>query len=202
MTKLLTLYSPNSCNSFFFLTPLPTTPHTSFPLPASSLSGICTCCSPAMTCCPWRTGFSTRRLTHCQSSTWETSPCPAASPLSGKRAGTFFVHHGTRGLFACLPRKTHPRTPDKLTIQTLNWFLTETINPGGGERPLQSERTCYFTRSTSMFYSLTLSICLLCSNLKDGGCAAQPRVWLESTLFTEGQSSKPEAWLAFFCSHF
>lgn len=123
MTKLLTLYSPNSCNSFFFLTPLPTTPHTSFPLPASSLSGICTCCSPAMTCCPWRTGFSTRRLTHCQSSTWETSPCPAASPLSGKRAGTFFVHHGTRGLFACLPRKTHPRTPDKLTIQTLNWFL-------------------------------------------------------------------------------
>lgn len=112
MTKLLTLYSPNSCNSFFFLTPLPTTPHTSFPLPASSLSGICTCCSPAMTCCPWRTGFSTRRLTHCQSSTWETSPCPAASPLSGKFSAP--RHQGP----VCLPTQKNPPTNTRQTYNS------------------------------------------------------------------------------------
>lgn len=199
MTKLLTLYSPNSCNSFFFLTPLPTT----LTRPSPHLSQV----SVPAVLQRWPVALGELGFQHGGSPT--ASPPPGKHHPARQRArlainglALFFVHHGTRGLFACLPRKTHPRTPDKLTIQTLNWFLTETINRGGGERPLQSERTCYFTRSTSMFYSLTLSICLLCSNLKDGGCAAQPRVWLESTLFTEGQSSKPEAWLAFFCYHF
>lgn len=174
----------DSCNSYFlflphpphpiplFPSPLTTTPHTSFPQPSSPPSGICTCCSPATTCCPWRTGFSTRRLIHFQSSTWATSPCLAVTLLSDKQAAPFCPpHHKRVHSFAYLP-PTHPKnkqnnktkkTPTNTRqtyIQTLNWFLTENTNQRGWRDHTEQRGLVSFSLYTSMFYSLTLSICV------------------------------------------
>lgn len=199
-------FAPQWCHSLLYSSslflPTHSHPHPLFPpsVKPPLPSGICTCCSPATTWCRLRVGSSTQRLTHFLSSTWATSPCPAASRLSGRRTGHLPPpQHQGAPLYARLPAQNPTRqhwTNLHSTLQTLNCFRTADINQRRrreslARRPLRRGED--FWVSPRFFYvllfdTLCRSLCLLCFNQKDGGCccSASRLAGIDS----EGPSSK------------
>lgn len=158
-----------------------------------------------MTWCRWKTGSSTRRLTHFLSSTWATSPCPAASRLSGRQ--TDFLHHSTRRAPSVCPptcsptwKPTHQHwTNLHSTLQTLYCFWTADINQRRRRESLLHTQTTAERRglgntieSPSLLLRFTLWLSLS-SLLKSEGrrvcCLASRLAWIDSLLWrTEPQT--------------
>lgn len=101
-----------------------------------SPTGTCTCCSPVTTWCPLRAGCLTPRLTLSPSSTWATSPSPAASPPSDRPTGSPPPGSATFLLAWPIALKLPHPTPDKLPQELFNLRLNCRHEPEEMERPL------------------------------------------------------------------